>query len=85
MKLWDLSAQHCIQTTVAHRSEIWTMVANQAQDLVFTGSGEGALKVWKIDREALARGLKGTETGEVPDSSYLSLNIYLTLVTRLQK
>jgi U3 small nucleolar RNA-associated protein 12 len=43
------------------------MVVNQAQDLVFTGSGEGALKVWKIDRGAFAQGLKGTETGEVPD------------------
>jgi len=43
------------------------MVVNQAQDLVFTGSGEGALKVWKIDREAFAQGLKGTETGEVLD------------------
>ena len=66
LKLWDLSTQHCIQTTVAHRSEIWSMVIHQARDLVFTGSGEGALKVWKVDREALAQGLKETETGEVP-------------------
>ena len=67
LKLWDLSTQHCIQTTVAHRSEIWSMVINQGQDLVFTGSGEGALKVWKVDHKALAQGLKETETGEVPD------------------
>jgi len=43
------------------------MVINQEQDLVFTGSGEGALKVWKVDREALEQGLKETETGEVLD------------------
>jgi len=67
LKLWDLSTQHCIQTTVAHRSEIWTMVINQEQDLVFTGSGEGSLKVWKVDHGAFSQGLKETETGEVPD------------------
>jgi U3 small nucleolar RNA-associated protein 12 len=43
------------------------MVVNQEQELVFTGSGEGGLKVWKIDRGAFAQVLNGTETGEVPD------------------
>ena len=65
MKLWDLSTQHCIQTIVAHRSEIWSMDTNGDQDLVFTGSGEGELKAWRIDHKALADGLKETETGEV--------------------
>jgi U3 small nucleolar RNA-associated protein 12 len=65
MKLWDLSTQHCVQTIVAHRSEIWSLAINQEQNLVFTGSGEGDLKAWKIDREALVEGLKETETGEV--------------------
>jgi len=65
MKLWDLSTQHCVQTVVAHRSEIWSLGINKDEDLVFTGSGEGELKAWKIDREALAEGLKETETGDV--------------------
>ncbi|KAG6855098.1 hypothetical protein C0991_006027 [Blastosporella zonata] len=65
LKLWDLSTQHCIQTVVAHRSEIWTMTVNPEQDLVFTGSGEGELKAWRIDREALANGLRETDSGEV--------------------
>ncbi|KAF8974206.1 WD40 repeat-like protein [Flammula alnicola] len=65
LKLWDLATQHCIQTVVAHRSEIWSLAINQEQDLVFTGSGEGELKAWKIDRDALTEGLKETETGEV--------------------
>ncbi|KAH9482937.1 putative WD repeat-containing protein C3D6.12 [Psilocybe cubensis] len=65
MKLWDLTTQHCVQTVVAHRSEIWSLAINQEQNLIFTGSGEGELKVWKFDREALAKGLKETETGEV--------------------
>ena len=34
-------------------------------ELVFTGSGEGELKAWKIDHEALTAGLRETENGEV--------------------
>ncbi|KAG5644079.1 hypothetical protein DXG03_009169 [Asterophora parasitica] len=65
LKLWDLSTQHCVQTVVAHRSEIWTMDINAEQDLVFTGSGEGEMKAWRIDHEALSNGLRETEAGEV--------------------
>ncbi|KAJ6599165.1 WD-repeat-containing protein [Mycena vulgaris] len=65
LKLWDLSTQHCVQTIVAHRSEIWTMDVDPEQNLVFTGSGEGELKAWKLDHEAFAEGLKETETGEI--------------------
>lgn len=65
MKLWDLSTQHCIQTIVAHRSEIWSMDIDPAEGLIFTGCGEGEMKAWKIDRDALAEGLKETESGEV--------------------
>lgn len=76
MKLWDLSTQHCVQTIVAHRSEIWSLAINQEHNLVFTGSGEGDLKAWKIDREALVEGLKETETGEVMRISLICI-IYL--------
>lgn len=65
MKIWDLSTQHCIQTIVAHRSEIWSLAVNQEQDLIFTGSGEGEVKAWRIDRKSLAEGLKETQVGEV--------------------
>ncbi|TFY59804.1 hypothetical protein EVJ58_g5546 [Rhodofomes roseus] len=65
LKLWDLGTQHCIQTIVAHRSEIWTLDVDSKHELVFTGSGEGELKAWKIDHNALAEGLRETENGEV--------------------
>ena len=64
LKLWDLSTQHCIQTVVAHRSKIWTMDIDQEQSLVFSGSGEGEVKAWRIDHKALAGGLKENDTGE---------------------
>ncbi|KAF9247204.1 WD-repeat-containing protein [Melanogaster broomeanus] len=65
MKLWDLSTQHCMQTVVAHRSEVWTMDINPQQNLIFTGGSEGDLKTWKIDHEAIAEGLKTMESGEI--------------------
>ncbi|KXN83719.1 hypothetical protein AN958_00861 [Leucoagaricus sp. SymC.cos] len=65
VKFWDLSTQHCVQTIVAHRSEVWSLDLNREQDLFFTGSGEGEVKAWRIDSEALSLGLRETETGEV--------------------
>jgi U3 small nucleolar RNA-associated protein 12 len=65
LKLWDLSTQHCIQTVVAHRAEVWTLEIGPTQDLIFTGSNEGDLRIWRVDHEVLAGELHETETGEV--------------------
>lgn len=65
LKLWDLSTQHCIQTIVAHHSEVWSMDIDREQNFILTGSGEGELKVWRFDQEALTEGLKETASGEV--------------------
>jgi len=65
LKVWDLSTQHCIQTTIAHRSEVWSLDINPEKTLIFTGSSEGEMKVWRIDSEALSEGLKENESGEV--------------------
>ncbi|CCM04814.1 uncharacterized protein FIBRA_07007 [Fibroporia radiculosa] len=65
LKLWDISTQHCIQTIVAHRSEIWSLDVDNRNELVFTGSGEGELKAWKIDHDILAQGLQEDDLGQV--------------------
>lgn len=65
MKLWNLSTQHCLQTVVAHPSEIWTLDVNPEQNLVFTGSAEGELKSWRVDQSAISDGPKENEKGEV--------------------
>ena len=65
MKLWDLSTQHCVQTLVAHPSEVWTLDLAPSQDLIVTGGGEGEMKIWKIDQEAINKGLVENGSGEV--------------------
>jgi len=65
MKLWDLTTLHCVQTVVAHRSEVWTLDLDPTGSTILTGSGEGEVKAWKLDREALANGIQATPSGEV--------------------
>ncbi|EIN10729.1 WD-repeat-containing protein [Punctularia strigosozonata HHB-11173 SS5] len=66
LKVWDLSTQHCIQTVVAHRSEVWTLAVDTQQGLAFTGSGEGELKAWTLDTAPYEERLKDAAPGEVP-------------------
>jgi len=65
MKLWDLTTQHCIQTIVAHRSEIWTLDLDPSGEVIFTGGGEGELKAWAVDGDALVEGIREMEDGTV--------------------
>jgi WD40 repeat protein len=64
LKVWDLSTQHCVQTTIAHHSEVWSLDISPDGTLIFTGSNEGEMKVWRVDSEALSEGLKENESGE---------------------
>ncbi|KAG9299604.1 hypothetical protein G9A89_020775 [Geosiphon pyriformis] len=58
LKLWDLGTQHCIETVVAHRSEVWDFDISQCGTLLVTGSGDPELKVWKINQNILEKGLQ---------------------------
>ncbi|THH33593.1 hypothetical protein EUX98_g555 [Antrodiella citrinella] len=78
MKLWDLSTQHCVQTLVAHRAEVWTLDIDPQQELVFTGSGEGDMKAWRLDHEAMSAGLKESESGEVQKLIHSVTNLPLS-------
>ncbi|KAF8826648.1 hypothetical protein HHX47_DHR5000056 [Lentinula edodes] len=65
MKLWNMSTQHCIQTIVAHRSDIWAMDVNVERNIIFTGSGEGEVKAWSINTESISKGLTESDSGEI--------------------
>lgn len=75
MKLWDLSTQHCVQTVVAHRAEVWTLAVDADQKLVLSGAAEGEMKAWRLDHEAMSAGLQENENGEARVyPSYYSLS-----------
>jgi len=82
LKVWDLSTQHCVQTTIAHRSEVWSLDINPEKTLIFTGSSEGEMKVWKMDPEALSEGLKEDESGEVTIVSLFCVSHHLICAHR---
>ena len=41
------------------------MATDNGRDIIFTGSGDGELKAWRIDYDALAAGVQELESGEV--------------------
>ncbi|KAF9975830.1 hypothetical protein BGZ73_000371 [Actinomortierella ambigua] len=57
IKLWDLSTQHCMETLVAHRNEVWDFDVSSSEDMLVSAVGDPDIKVWKINPEILKRGL----------------------------
>lgn len=49
LKLWDLETQHCVETVVAHRSELWSLAYNPQTNFLYTGAADPELKMWKVD------------------------------------
>ncbi|KAI6119434.1 WD40-repeat-containing domain protein [Pisolithus croceorrhizus] len=83
MKVWDLSTQHCMQTVVAHRAEIWSMDVSPDQKYLFTGSNDGDLKAWRIKYEAIADGLRESESGEIDKIIHFTASLPLALHHRV--
>ncbi|KAG0235990.1 hypothetical protein BGW41_000577, partial [Actinomortierella wolfii] len=57
IKLWELSTQHCMETLVAHRNEVWDFDVSASEDILVSAGGDPDIKVWKINPEILKRGL----------------------------
>jgi len=58
LKVWDLGTQHCIETIVAHRSEVWDVAFDVHQMILCTGSNDDEIRVWKVDLDVLKTHLK---------------------------
>lgn len=84
MKLWDTSTQHCVQTIVAHRSEVSSLDIDPEKNFIFTGSSEGEVKAWKIDHESLSQGLVENEAGEA-SNDFVIINSEFHFVYRSQR
>ena len=54
MKVWDLETQHCIQTCVGHRCEVWSMDISPGGDRLVTGSSDNQLRLWEVGNGEVA-------------------------------
>jgi len=56
IKLWDLAAQHCIETHMAQANgECWSLGVSRSEDACITAGNEGELRVWTVDIKGLGR------------------------------
>mmetsp|Transcript_11587 Transcript_11587/g.23551 ORF Transcript_11587/g.23551 Transcript_11587/m.23551 type:complete len:940 (-) Transcript_11587:472-3291(-) len=53
LKVFDLVSQHCIQTIVGHRGEIWSADFSPDRRLLVTGSADSLLRFWEIRQHNL--------------------------------
>lgn len=54
IKVWDLAAQHCIETHVAQSNgECWSLGLSPDQSGCITAGNDGEVKVWSIDEAAM--------------------------------
>jgi U3 small nucleolar RNA-associated protein 12 len=68
-QVWDLDTQHCVQTCVGHRSEVWAMDVSPDETRVVTGASDAQLRVWRIadaPGAALAAATAAADSAAVP-------------------
>ena len=54
-QVWELETQHCIQTCVGHRCEVWAMDVSPDETRVVTGGSDSQLRLWRVlDTPSLA-------------------------------
>lgn len=49
--MWDLDTQHCIQTLVEHRGEVWSIDVDPSERRLVAGSIDSDLRVYAIEEE----------------------------------
>jgi WD40 repeat protein len=63
IKIWDLDTQHCCQTLVHHKSEVWAIDVNHNETRLVSGSGDRHIGVW------ILRGGVGDDTNDSSSST----------------
>lgn len=46
LKVWDLKTQHCIQTLVGHRCEIWSLAIHPTRPVLMTAASDRFVRMW---------------------------------------
>lgn len=68
IKAWDLSTQHCVETLLGHRSEVWSMTMAEDQSFIITGTSDMELKVWKMDLSVLQQKISSESSPDTTGS-----------------
>ena len=58
VKVWDLDTQHCCQTVVGHRGEVWTLDVDPSGTRLATGSSDAELRLYRINADGDAGGVE---------------------------
>ena len=51
VKVWELTTQHCVQTLVGHRSEVWAIEISPDGKRMVTGAADRQLRVWSLEKK----------------------------------
>ena len=70
IKIWDVTAQHCIETHVAQTNgECWALGVSPDGSGCITAGNDGELRVWSIDTRGLRE--SASQIGDVIERRYL--------------
>ena len=50
LRVWDLTTQHCVQTVVGHRCEVWSLDVDPAGQRLVTGAADAHLRVFRLSQ-----------------------------------
>jgi U3 small nucleolar RNA-associated protein 12 len=68
IKVWEIDAQHCVQTITAHRSDIWSIAYDISAQRVVSGGADAELRVWSLTPSSEANSEPLTLVGSLPKS-----------------
>jgi U3 small nucleolar RNA-associated protein 12 len=69
LKVWDLSTQHCVETIIAHRSEVWAIDCLPDESLLLTAATDQEVRVWNVESDVLVNKLNPVSTVTDSDKS----------------
>lgn len=65
VRIYDIDTQHCLQTLAGHRAEVWAMCIDPTHSLLFTGSVDAEVRVFKFIDGSEGNSEAETDTSDV--------------------
>jgi U3 small nucleolar RNA-associated protein 12 len=78
VQIWDLDTQHCVQTVVGHRSEVWSLDVSPDGARLVTTASDAQLRMWSIEQASSSSSTAAAST-ELVSNLVDSLQYKLTI------